>query len=164
MLPFHQTVWSWRLHRGLTQAALAKQTGVTRPNLSAIEQGKREVSLKTLRALAAGLGVRPGILADGIPPGSSSGESAPVLRATLERIANAVAFNRQTKPDEQAAVDALRTLLGPRMRAARGRLGRPRISRRAVLAAWVKLTGLYGRPAIQTLADRVVERQAAAGA
>ena len=161
MLPFSQTVLSWRIQQGLTQDALARRAGITRPNLSAIEQGKREVSLKTLRALAAGLDVRPGILADGIPPGAAPGGPRLVSRDTLERIADAVAFHRQARPDERPAVDALRTLLAPRMRAARGRLGRPRTSRRAALAAWVKLTGLYGRPAIQALADRVLERQRA---
>jgi transcriptional regulator with XRE-family HTH domain len=164
MLPFHQTVWSWRLHRGLTQATLASHAGITRPNLSAIEQGRREVSLKTLRALAGALGVRPGLLVDGIPPESPSGEPAPVSRATLERLADAVALHRPARPDERPAVDALRALLGPRLLAARGQPARSRMSRRTVLAAWVKLTGLYGRPAIQTLADRVRERQAAAGA
>ena len=156
MPPFSQTVLSWRLQQGLTQEALARRAGITRPNLSAIEQGKREVSLKTLRALAAGLGVRPGLLVDGISPDAHQTLS----REALERIADAVAFNRQVRPDEQAAVEALRTLLGPRTDAAHHRRGRLRTGRRAT-RAWVRLSSFYGRPAVQAIADRVVERQQA---
>ena len=159
MLPFHQAVLTWRLHLGLTQDALARRAGVTRPNLSAIEQGRREVSLRTLRALAAALGVRSGLLVDGIPPNGTAGEPPPVSREVLERIADAVAFNRPAAhPDEQAAVEALRILLGSRTDAARHRTVRLRAGRRATLA-WVRLTSRYGPEAVQALADRVVERQ-----
>lgn len=69
MLPFGETVLAWRLARGLTQAALANLARVSRPNLSAIERGQREVTLGTLRALAVALDVRPGVLVDGVSPG-----------------------------------------------------------------------------------------------
>lgn len=162
MLPFGQTVVLWRLQRGLTQEALARRARLSRPNLSVIERGRREVSLKTLRALAAGLGVPPGVLADGVPPAAAQGARPSLSRASIERIADAVAFERPAvEPDEQAAVAALRTLLGHRTRAARHQRGRPRTGRRGALTAWVRLNGLYGRPAIQTLADRVLERQRA---
>ena len=162
MLPFGQTVMLWRLRRGLTQEALARRARLSRPNLSAIERGRREVSLRTLRALAAGLDVPPGMLADGVPPAAVHGGRPPLSRASIERIAGAVAFERPVAdPGEQDAVEALRTLLGHRMRAARHQRGRPRTGRRGALAAWVRLNGLYGRPAIQTLADRVLERQRA---
>lgn len=65
MIPFGQAVLLWRLHRGLTQQTLAVKARVPRSNLSAIERGKREVSLRTLRSLALALEVRPGVLADG---------------------------------------------------------------------------------------------------
>ena len=162
ILPFGQAAWAWRLNRGLTQDALAKRAGVPRPNLSAIERGRREVSLTTLRALAAGLGVPPGLLVDGVPPVSAHGGQPSLSRETIERIADAVAFNRPVvEPTEQTAVEALRALLGHRTRAARHQQGRPRTGRRGALAAWVRLNGLYGRSAIQTLADRVLERQRA---
>jgi transcriptional regulator with XRE-family HTH domain len=60
--PFGETVLAWRLARGMTQAALARAACIPRPNLSAIERGDREVTLKTLRALALALEVRPGVL------------------------------------------------------------------------------------------------------
>ena len=162
MLPFDQAVVSWRLYQGLTQDALARRARITRPNLSAIERGRREVSLKTLRALAAGLDVRAGLLVDGVPPTQAQGGRPSLSRETIERIADAVAFDRQvTEPNEQAAVAALRALLGHRTRALRHQRGQPRIRRRVALAAWLRLNGLYGRPAVQTLADRVLERQRA---
>jgi len=72
----------------MTQDELGRAAGVPRPNLSAIERGDREVTLKTLRALAMALDVRPGILADGIPP---EGGAPPLSRARMERIARATA-------------------------------------------------------------------------
>lgn len=119
MAPFGETVLAWRLARGLTQAALASQAGVPRPNLSAIERGDREVTLKTLRALAAALGVRPGQLADGELPR----DAAPILgRPELERIARAAARGTATaNPHEamlaRALADSTRTrVTGPSAR------------------------------------------------
>lgn len=161
-LPFGPTVLLWRVSRGLTQAALARRAGLPRPNLSAIERGRREVSLTTLQALAAGLGVRAGMLVDRVPPASAQGGRASLSREAIERIADAVAFDRPvTEPNEQTTVEALRRLLGHRTRAMRRQRGRPRTGRRGALVAWMWLKGLYGRSAIQTLADRVLERQRA---
>ena len=161
-VPFGHTLLLWRLERGLTQTALAKQARMSRPNLSAVERGKREVSLTTLRALALTLGIRPGVLADGVAPPPAQQERLRLSRAALERIADAVAFDRQvSEPDEQSTVEALRTLFGHRTQAVHRRWSRPRAGRRVALAAWVRLKSLYGRAAIQTFADRVLERQRA---
>ena len=94
MVQFSQAVWLWRRHRGLTQAELAQRTRMARPNLSAIERGKREVTLATLRALAASLDVPPGALVDGIAPQAYRSGPLSSSRETLERIADAVAFGR----------------------------------------------------------------------
>jgi transcriptional regulator with XRE-family HTH domain len=88
MGPFGETVLAWRLARGMTQGALASAAHVPRPNLSAIERGDREVTLKTLRALALALGVRPGVLVDGVMPEAGAG---PLTRETMERVATATA-------------------------------------------------------------------------
>ena len=160
MTPFGQAVFLWRAHRGLTQEALAHRAQLSRPNLSAIERGKREVSLGTLRTLALALGIRPGMLADGIPPAGAKGHPASLSRETLERIANAVAFGRPVaNADEQEVMTALRTLLGHRTAAIRRQRGRVRASPRAAMRAWMTLTSRYPRSAIQSLADRVAERQ-----
>ena len=47
----------WREHRALTQDALAAQAGISKAFLCQIETGKRVGAIKTLRALAAALGV-----------------------------------------------------------------------------------------------------------
>ena len=104
MLPFGETVLAWRLARGMTQAALARAAGVPRPNLSAIERGDREITLKTLRALALALDVRPGILADGVAPASG----LPVLgRPALERVARAAALGSVLRDQREAGVARL---------------------------------------------------------
>ena len=160
ILPFGQAVLAWRRSCGLTQEALARRAGIPRPNVSAIERGRREVSLTTLRTLAAALDVRPGLLVDGVSPEASRGGPLSSSRGTLERIADAVAFGRQVKdPRERAVVDALAVLLGPRTRAVRRQWRRSRIGRRTALHAWRTLTSLYSRDAISTLTDRVTERQ-----
>jgi transcriptional regulator with XRE-family HTH domain len=46
-----------RLRKGLTQAALAEQLGLSRRNIENWEQGHREPDLRTLRLLANTLGV-----------------------------------------------------------------------------------------------------------
>ena len=102
------------------------------------------------------------MLVDGVSPASAHGGPPSLSREVIERIVDAVAFERRvTEPDEQITVEALRTLLGHRTRAVRQQRGRPRTGRRTALAAWVRLNSLYGRSAIQALADRVLERQRA---
>jgi transcriptional regulator with XRE-family HTH domain len=86
MAPFGETVLAWRLSRGMTQAQLAHAAGVPRPNLCAIERGDREVTLRTLRALALALDVRPGTLVDGEMP---EGGAPPLTRSEMERITEA---------------------------------------------------------------------------
>ncbi len=84
--PFGETVLLWRLERRLTQDALAKAARVSRPNLSAIERGAREVTIGTLRSLALALQIKPGILVDGVAPHS---DATPLSRAALERVGRA---------------------------------------------------------------------------
>jgi DNA-binding XRE family transcriptional regulator len=55
----------WREYRGLTQSQLAEETGVTVAHISQIESGKRECSVKLLKALAATLDVDVEMLLSG---------------------------------------------------------------------------------------------------
>ena len=50
-------VKAWREHGGMTQDALAAQTGISTAYLCQIETGKRQGAIKTLKALAKALGV-----------------------------------------------------------------------------------------------------------
>lgn len=104
MAPFGETVLAWRLARRMTQAALATSARIPRPNLSAIERGDREVTLKTLRALALALDIRPGVLADGAMPG---GDPKPMGRERLERVAGAAALATDLKHPQEAGLSRL---------------------------------------------------------
>ena len=115
--PFGETVLAWRLARGLTQAALARKARLPRPNLSAIERGDREVTLKTLRALAVALELRPGQLADGELPRDGA---TPLSRAGLERIAQAAVRGAVPSDCHEAALaSALGRATSGRQRVAR---------------------------------------------
>lgn len=52
-----------RTHRGFTQAELAKKSGISRPYLTEIETGKKDGSMRALKALASALDVPVGKLA-----------------------------------------------------------------------------------------------------
>ncbi len=106
MLPFGETLLAWRLARGMSQAELAQAARMSRPNLSAVERGDREVTLRTLRRLALALDVRPGILADGVAPAAYG---PPLGRRALERIAGAAARrvdSARDRPGDLASDDA----------------------------------------------------------
>lgn len=156
MAPFGETVLLWRLKRGLTQSELARRAGVPRPNLSAIERGQREVSLKTVRALALALDVRAGVLVDGIAPeGEGAGE---LSREAMERIAAAV-IRKSPLADakEQALADQLKHLVSSRLRAARPVATRAGRLSRGSDRAWLSLSS-YPQAVIESLVSRILER------
>ena len=146
MTPFGQNVLLWRIHRGLTQEELAVRARMSRPNLSAIERGRREVSLTTLRALAMALDVNPGSLVDGISPAVVPNSA--FSRKTLERIAEAV-WKGSPLPSakEKKLADLLRQLLHSRKNLKRGK--------RSTERAWLQLKSAYPTQVIQTLIERV---------
>jgi len=53
-----------RKGRGLTQSGLARKTGLSQSYLSQVERGARVPSVRTLRRIAATLGVPVGALLD----------------------------------------------------------------------------------------------------
>ena len=165
MAPFGETVLLWRLKRGLTQSELARRAGVPRPNLSAIERGQREVSLKTVRALALALSVLPGVLVDGIAP--EEGGAGELSREAMERIAAAV-IRKSALADakEQDLADQLKHLVSSGLRAAgpatKGSTKRLTLKGAARLSrvsdrAWLSLSG-YPQAVIESLVGRILER------
>jgi transcriptional regulator with XRE-family HTH domain len=52
---FGQRVKSLRKEKGMSQKELAEKSGLNRPYISAIEQGKRNVSLEVMEKLAEAL-------------------------------------------------------------------------------------------------------------
>src|SRR3989344_6603990 len=157
-IPFGETVLLWRLERELTQAGLAERAGLPRPNLSDIERGKREVSLKTIRALALSLEVSPGVLVDGRAPGEDL-KSSQLSRETMERIALAVVKNKRLPNSEENDLASLiRVQVQSRLRALHG-VGRARNFRpvgRAPERAWLRSVSRYGKNQIQSIMERVM--------
>src|SRR3972149_1332687 len=100
MVPLGQNIMLWRVERGMTQDELSAKSRISRPNLSAIEQGRRDLTIQTLRSLAVALDVRPGLLVDGVSPGSE--KPLPALsREALERIAVSVARGKELKDEQE---------------------------------------------------------------
>ena len=155
MTNFSLAVLLWRLKRGLTQAELARGAGIPRPNLSVIEQGGRDVSLRTVRALAAALNVRPGCLVDGVYP---EGEPPPRLsRERMERIARAVVRDK-TLPDSQdsALVKDLQAVAWPSLQKNIYNRGKNQSTKFADYA-WLNLSR-FPKSVIQSLVTRIKEQ------
>ena len=162
MIPFGPTVFLWRLHRGLTQQALAAKARVPRSNLSAIERGKREVSLRTLRLLALALNVRPGMLADGVAPGEGESPAKGWSRERLERVAEVVVSGAPVREvRERALVEALRAVVEPRALASTSRWRSSRVSPRGRNTAWLAIHAAYPPEVIASLLQRIADRQRA---
>lgn len=110
MLPIGRSILLWRTERKLSQAELARKSGISRPNLSVIEQGGRDVTLTTLRRLALSLGVSPGILADGIPPPQTGPQSW--TREGLDRLARYLAGEKiRLSAGEKETAELLKPLV-----------------------------------------------------
>jgi transcriptional regulator with XRE-family HTH domain len=69
-----------RTAAGLTQAELARRTGIHRPNIARVEAGRHTPSIETLARLAAAIGVPTGRVLDPAP-----GDAAPSHGAALTR-------------------------------------------------------------------------------
>ncbi|MBI2118636.1 MAG: helix-turn-helix transcriptional regulator [Elusimicrobia bacterium] len=159
MIPFNQTVLLWRLHRGLAQSALAIKAGIPRSNLSDIERGKKEVSLKTVRALAQSLDLKPGVLVDGIGP--MEVETIPSMtRVILERIADAAAFNKHlSSVQEQKIVEQLREILSSRLEVYGQGLRKGKKRKQKFSRSWISLSYLPSS-VLNSLIERVIEKKA----
>jgi len=138
----------------MTQEQLARAAHVPRPNLSAIEQDRRELSLSTLRALALALDTTPGTLVDGITP-PLQGDASTLTRAAIERIVRAVVRDASvSNPLEHEVAQLLRLLTTQQ-----GRRASRRGSIRSAQAAWLRLQSACGPALLQTLLDRTKEQR-----
>lgn len=159
MLPIGRAVYLWRTERGLTQEQLARETGISRPNLSDLERGKRELSLKTLRALASALRVTPGTLVDGSPPLAFQGPLE-FSRRELDRIADAAFGERKLGGREGKVAELLKILARSRISTAgEGRESRLRSGKRRVNAAWLQFKSALSGGAAQALLQRIEDRE-----
>ena len=112
MVPLGLAIALWRENRGLTQAELARKAGMSRPNLSTIEQGGRDLTVGTLRRLAEALRVSSGKLVDGLPPQENSPKT--LSRKSLDRIARWIVAAKGPRPqlseDEKKAALWIRSV------------------------------------------------------
>ena len=149
-----------RMKTSLTQAELARRAHMTQPNLSDIERGAQEISLRTLRALAFALDVRPGLLVDGVPPHQIDAPAA-LDRQALERTAASIAGQHvRLRKHEQEIAGLLGLIMRQRIGALQGRTRANRSKRRSVRAAWMTLRARYPKPVIESLIQRISERAA----
>jgi transcriptional regulator with XRE-family HTH domain len=157
MLPFGQAVLLWRVERGFSQQQLAERARLSRPNLSAVERGKRDVNLTTLRALAVALDVTPGTLVDGIAPHASSGDVL-FTRDALERIVSA-AISKKSLADktENHLAQLLRESVRWQLKTNGRWAGDIRRGKRTAERAWLGLKAVAPRDVVNNLMTRVTK-------
>ena len=151
MLDIGQCVYLWRLERGIAQAELARRSGVPQPNLSNIEKGKADLTVSTLRNLAAALEVPAGDLVEGRSPqaGPSAVSSS---RASLEKMARAVFDpNIPLNPAQKKIVSHLRQV---RPRQTAGRTAKTDLHR-----AWIALRTQLAPEILRALLERVADQE-----
>lgn len=145
-----ECIQNWRRERGLTQAELAFRSGVSRPNISAIEQGARDLTVQTLRKIADTLKIRPGVLADGELPQAERVKS--VDRMAMDRIArHAVYLNVCDQPEEQALASDLRSIMNVKINLKDVSVN----PRSATRSAMNRLSRYLGKPVVRNLIRRV---------
>lgn len=150
-----QTIYLWRSHRKMTQAKLAQTSGVSRPNLSAIEQGARDITIGTLRRIAGALDVRPGSLVDDALPEEKPGQIW--TREKLDRVAcYLTGQNVKLSQIEMELAVLLKTIAKKKLGAKNTRL--PRTSRNENIK-WTLLKRQIGSQAIVNLLDRIEKLQ-----
>src|SRR3989344_537354 len=157
MLTFGRALLLWRSRRGLSQADLARLSGVPQSNLSNLETDRNDATLRTVRVLAEALGVPPGTLVDGIPPEPVSGPGERLSRRDLERIADSVHTGKKLPdPRHPSIADNARIALSHRLRAIGAKRGPAvRLGRKAD-RAWLTLS-LLPKNERNSLIQRVVE-------
>jgi transcriptional regulator with XRE-family HTH domain len=155
-MTFGQALSQWRQKRGLSQNELANRAGVPRPNVSALERDRRDVSLKTIRALAAALQLSPGMLVDGRGPVQPSRQTS---REDLESIANQVLRIAKThalsKHDAHPSMD-LAVLLRPKLEAAGWKIKGRDLSQKRIDQAWQRTKAIYPSPLLESLISRII--------
>lgn len=147
MRPIGHQICQKRLERGMTQAELAQKANIPQPNLSNIEQGRRDITISTLRRIAYGLRVE---LIDFFRSESRQNQPLfPLTRSRLERMAHAIATGKQTHLpfQERELVDLFREMI-PEVR--KRPLGVKRINQN-----WLKLKSKLDSSTMNQIMNRV---------
>ena len=146
MIPIGHQIYLKRLERHLTQAEFAVIAGIAQPNLSNIEKGKQDVTVSTLRKIAAALNVHPGTFFsdfDDAPKSSSS-------RRKIEHIAKQVAAKTSSPEPHQDAVVRLYQNVLPY---------KGRVRARELQRSWLELRKRFNSQEINSVHERVEEHK-----
>lgn len=155
MVAFAENVYLWRIFRGLSQQELAERSGIPRPNISAIESGKREVSLATLRLLASSLKTTPGALVNGIAPIHFKGDI--LSRESLEEIVQASLGRNKAhlRPQQKDISTSLSRIIRNRVNAANDIYKDIIKDRQTYINDWLLLKTALGPEVLNSLLARV---------
>lgn len=147
MLPIGYRIAFFRRQRGLTQADLARRSGIPQPNLSRIERGEQDLTVSTLVRICSSLGTSPVKIFEE----RRSGESVCWTRSALERVARAVvgSAERLTGGEKKIAElfkDEIHGL-------------RKRLPLKRVYQSWCELRQRLSREEIRALIERIADAQ-----
>jgi len=157
MITFGENILLWRLYKSLSQEQLAALSGLPRPNISDIENGKRDVTLSTIRLLASALGVSPGRLVNGEPPKPRNRRGS-FSRESMERIARSVAEGKPPRnPTERQIYSLLKEVLHCSLQCAGTRRKHLPMPTRRGDRAWFLLRVLYSAEIINSFIMRSLE-------
>lgn len=155
MISLGENVYLWRLAKGLSQESLALRAGIPRPNLSAIEQGRQDITVATLRALSFALGIKPGVLVDGIAP-LKLNKSGRWPRNLLEDTAQASLDTDFYKlnPKDKTVSSLLSKITKNRINAQNKIYRNTLKARKASINSWLMLKSGVGREIVGNLLSR----------
>ena len=141
-----QAIARMRKQKGWGQSELAERATIPQPNLSAIETGRRDLTVSTLCRLALALEVPAASLLDEATDLRPS--LGPLTRSRVEKMARAVVAGREKlSAPEKKAVFLLKSL-APETAVRR-------FSSRQATEAWTSLKGLIGAANVKILLEKV---------
>ncbi len=155
MIQFGENVYLWRIYKELSQGALAKKSGIPRPNLSAIEKGRRSITLSTLRALSFALGIKAGLLVDGTPPfkfNKSGNWPRKLLENTVQASLGISSY--KLSPEDRAVSNLLLEITKNRINAQKGIYKNTLKLRKACIKSWLMLKSGAGKEIVGNLLSR----------
>ena len=135
-MTFSLQMRSLRLAGGLTQAELARRSGIAQPNLAAFENGARRPNLGSLNRLAAALGVEAGrLLQDKAPLSLDRFAMDASARALMSGMPGPAQLPKPLWRDLQAVYFSKLSDLAPKVKRSRPRVSPYAAERRA--KAWL---------------------------
>jgi len=147
MLSLGENVYLWRVKRHWTQHELARKAGVPQPNLSNLEKGKADVTVSTLRRLAAALGVQASELLEGAATGERT-HRVLTTRGFLEKVAQGVVGpSTNLSRTEKQMARLFRSVIWSQKSS--------RLSQKKVVQAWIELRTSLSHEAIETVLSKI---------